>query len=467
MANFGELDKLTVHNNILDRLTALERAFRRFQRVDVRVDEISEFGDELGEMVSGADVEGEELANPAWSASTNLPGLTVYTTDRMPANEFALMEFRVNMTPPYRVFKPNENGIYSYLKIAWYDAMSGGSEIARDDLAFWSVRTFRRTLLAPAGAVACAFVCGLASSNVYGLAINSVSGFSAREMSWARRLSMDPLPSVQVEGLWERLASGKRDFPSPAGRSPSAAQVTTGTGNLANGAYRYKVTWVDEFGETTPSMASTAVSVDATHKQVTVSPPLPIPAGITAWRIYRTLVDGAETDPFYLVATVNRGTTTYQDNIADANLGKIEPDENTTLGRPVLPTAARQMGNSMRWKSALDWNAASSQIHGEYWRTPDAIGEWCAPDPVILEAGRYQMTLLGVRSVSGGPVSVFMDGKLIGQINQYNSTTSYNHQPTLDFVIEEPGSHEFVFVTDGSAASRFYLTEYWVRRVGR
>lgn len=53
MANFGELDKLTVHNNILDRLTALEREFRRFARTDLRADDLSEITDDLGEVTRG------------------------------------------------------------------------------------------------------------------------------------------------------------------------------------------------------------------------------------------------------------------------------------------------------------------------------------------------------------------------------------------------------------------------------
>ena len=457
----------TLAGNILARIKSLENAVAALSATEVRADSLDEISESLGESNAGSDMTGPELADPSWTSSTSMPGLTVYTTERMQAREFALMDLRCDMTPPYRIFKANENGVRSSLQVAWYDALSGGSEISRDDLAYWRGVTFRRTLTAPAGAVAFAFVCGLSSSNVYGLAINVVSNFSAREMTWAVRLDLDPVPSVNIEGVWQRLASAGREFPSPAGRSPTVAQVTTGTGNLANGGYRYKYSWVDEYGETIASMSSTAVSVDATHKQTLITPPLPIPIGVTAWRLYRTAVNGSETSTFYRVATINKNTTSYQDNVADASLGDPAPEINTTMGRPVLATAARQMANSMRGKNTLDWNAASSQIHGEYWRTPDAIGEWIAPDPVSLEAGRYQMTVLGVRSASGGVISVYMDGQIIGQINQYNSTTSYNHMPTLDFVIEEAGTHELLFVAEGTTSSRLYLTEYWVRRVGR
>ena len=145
----SELDKLAVNGNILDRLTALERAVQRMSRVDVRADSLVEISTDLGEMSSGTDSEGPELADSGWGANTNFPTLTVYTTARMAVNPAALMEFRVDMNTPYRVYYPNENGVRSYLQIAWYDAISGGSELSRDDLAFWQGVTFRRTLRLP------------------------------------------------------------------------------------------------------------------------------------------------------------------------------------------------------------------------------------------------------------------------------------------------------------------------------
>lgn len=462
IATSGNLNEVLA--NIRARLTALERR-------ETAVNELSDLTAEVGELSSGVDWEGEELADAGWGANTSLPALTVYTTDRMAVNEFALMEFRVDMTPPYRIYKLNENGIRSYLKIAWYDALSGGSELSRDDLAFWGGVTFRRTLTVPAGAVACAFVCGISSSNVYGLATNAVSGFSAHEFTRANRLTLAPLPSVQVEGNWARLAGGEREIAPPAGHNLTAALVTTGTGNLTNGAYCYRITWVDEYGETTPGTTSNTVVVDATHKQITVTAPQPIPLGASSWRIYRTLVDVvADTDPFYRVATVAAGVASYQDNIADVSLVTLAPEANTTLGRPVLPTSARQMANSMRSRNGLTWTANASQVHGEYWRTADdALGDWMAPDPALLEPGRYEMTLLSARATTGGKVDVFMDGQLIGVVDLYNGSTAFNYLPTVNFVVEEPGWHEFLFKVNGSSASgyRLFLTEYWARRTGR
>lgn len=462
MANFGELDKLTVHNNILDRLTALERAFRRFQRVDVRVDEISEFSDELGEMVSGADVEGEELADASWFAMDMAD--VAYTTPRMPVEEGDLVE----MTCTVGYGSVTSGG--GYAKVQWYDDPAAGSLIAEDRFRTFSYvlnkdSLYGGTFRAPAGAQSfCIDAFVDRPSGVQSQYQTYIYKFHARVMNYAMRLALREVAMLDVDNSKLRLTAGARQFPAPGPEKMiDVVLVTTSSGNLTNGFTQYAITWVDSYGETTPAFSTDAVTIDATHKQAIVYRP-PVPSGITSWRLYRKSED---TDEYQLVATIPSATTSYTDNIASANLGDAPPEENTTLGRPVLPTAARQMGNSMRWKSALDWNAASGQIHGEYWRTPDAIGEWCAPDPVLLEPGRYQMTLMGVRSASGGPVSVFMDGQLIGQINQYNSTTSYNHQPTLDFVVEEPGWHEFLFVTDGTSSSRLYVTEYWVRRVGR
>lgn len=69
----------------------------------------------------------------------------------------------------------------------------------------------------------------------------------------------------------------------------------------------------------------------------------------------------------------------------------------------------------------------------------------------------------------GGIMAVYVDGRSIGSVNFYAGTTGFNYIATIDFLIDEPGLHEFLFVVNGTSASgyRMFITEYWVRRLGR
>lgn len=114
---------------------------------------------------------------------------------------------------------------------------------------------------------------------------------------------------------------------------PTTALAGTGAGALTNGAYTYKVTFVNAVGETTPSAATNpAVTVaDATANGKIALSAIPLGAvGTTARKIYRTTAGGAA---YLLVTTLNDNTTeTYEDNIADAALGAAVLSSNTTAG---------------------------------------------------------------------------------------------------------------------------------------
>jgi uncharacterized phiE125 gp8 family phage protein len=112
--------------------------------------------------------------------------------------------------------------------------------------------------------------------------------------------------------------------------APAAALAGTGAGNLSNGAYRYRVTFVTADGETEGGDITGAVSVadNATNGQIALTA---IPLGgayVTSRKIYRTEADGSD---YLLLATIaDNTTTTYNDNIADGSLGAAAPVTNTT-----------------------------------------------------------------------------------------------------------------------------------------
>jgi len=115
--------------------------------------------------------------------------------------------------------------------------------------------------------------------------------------------------------------------------TPTVALAGAGAGNLTNGVYYYKISYVTSVGETEPSSASALVTVaDATTDgQVALTAiPTSTDTRVIKRRIYRTLVD--ETAIYHKVADISdNSTTTYTDNIADASLGE-PPIINTTSG---------------------------------------------------------------------------------------------------------------------------------------
>jgi hypothetical protein len=105
--------------------------------------------------------------------------------------------------------------------------------------------------------------------------------------------------------------------------APTATLVATSSGNLTNGAYKYQVTFVINGYENAPSGFSGSVTVDATHKQITVSSIPTGPTGTTARKVYRTTAGGATA---LLQSTISDNTTTsITDNTADASLGAAAP----------------------------------------------------------------------------------------------------------------------------------------------
>jgi hypothetical protein len=113
------------------------------------------------------------------------------------------------------------------------------------------------------------------------------------------------------------------------------ATVTADAGNPHSTSYTYQVTFVTADGETEGGPASAAVS--AVDFQVALTEiPVSIVPEVTARKIYRN-ADGGE-QPM-LVATINDNvTTTFTDNVADADLGgNVPTPANAVTGLEQFP----------------------------------------------------------------------------------------------------------------------------------
>lgn len=112
----------------------------------------------------------------------------------------------------------------------------------------------------------------------------------------------------------------------PAAASLSAASFATGQ---LSGQYKYVLTNINSAGvESSISPVMAAISFTSATIQVTLPTPLAQSFGISSRNLYRNSASVSST--FELVATINDNTTTtFNDNVADANLGKLSPGDNS------------------------------------------------------------------------------------------------------------------------------------------
>ena len=121
---------------------------------------------------------------------------------------------------------------------------------------------------------------------------------------------------------WEATFTGEMRITLTSISAPTVA-LATGSGNVDNGEYRYKISYVTPVYETPVGRESDTVTVvdNTTNGQITITE---IPTGdsdVTARKIYR---QQNGTGDYELVATISDNTTTtYTDNTAQASLGVI------------------------------------------------------------------------------------------------------------------------------------------------
>ena len=150
----------------------------------------------------------------------------------------------------------------------------------------------------------------------------------------------EPLSVSEVKAFL-RIDDGNQE---PAPGALTAALISPAeSGNVDNGAHRYRVTFTTSNGETEGGTISSSVTVanKTTNGKIAITS---IPLGgalVTGRKLYRTAANGTS---YFLLATIaDNTTTTYTDNTADASLGAEAPSINTTddplLG--MLITAAR------------------------------------------------------------------------------------------------------------------------------
>lgn len=119
---------------------------------------------------------------------------------------------------------------------------------------------------------------------------------------------------------------------------PNRVTTTEGAAGNLNGAYTYKVTFVNALGETEGGVVS--VSRTVASKKIELSAiPVSSNRSVTSRKIYRTVASGTD---WKLVTTLSDNTTTvFSDNVADGSLGASAPTVSTAVtGLEVFPEDA-------------------------------------------------------------------------------------------------------------------------------
>lgn len=117
-----------------------------------------------------------------------------------------------------------------------------------------------------------------------------------------------------------------------------AVNVAAGT---LNGAYLYKITFVNARGETTGGTTSAVVNPASQQVDLTA---IPIGGtGTTQRKIYRTAAGGVDGTQKLVTTIANNTATTFTDNVADGSLGAALPGTNTANTAAVtrVTTASR------------------------------------------------------------------------------------------------------------------------------
>jgi hypothetical protein len=112
-------------------------------------------------------------------------------------------------------------------------------------------------------------------------------------------------------------------YPPQAGSIPTA---TSDTGSNLNGDYQWKMTNVNtNLVESDVATATATLAVSTGSASLTCLPLAPQSFGVSSRKLYRTVTSGTT---FFLVTTFNDNTTeTYEDDVADVDLGATAPTD--------------------------------------------------------------------------------------------------------------------------------------------
>ena len=184
---------------------------------------------------------------------------------------------------------------------------------------------------------------------------------------------------------------GSINFTSVSAPVACVATLIEVAGNVDVGTHQYKVTYVNEAGETEFGTVSNTITVDSTHKQVALTDiSISTSGSVTSRNIYRTK---AGSSSYYYLAKINDNETTiYTDNVADSNLESWEANnlENDSFGKLFFDgIASLNLGST---NSFIGQNSGKETVAGN---RNTAVGS----NSLYSNTAGYLNTAVGYRSL--------------------------------------------------------------------
>lgn len=206
------------------------------------------------------------------------------------------------------------------------------------------------------------------------------------------------------------------------------ATVNPAPGNL-NGNYSYRISFVTSSGESEASTPTSNVVAPANQQINLTDIPISPLTEVVARKIYRTTAGGSVLS-MRLVATINDNTTTtFTDNVADANLGSFAPRLNTTGG--IIYANEHKIGVANYGTTA--WGLKALKDNAGFWNC--AFGE----NALLKNTTGYRNSALGVDTLFWNETGY--RNTAVGNNCLYYSTGSFN---------TGVGTGVLYFITSGS-----------------
>ena len=254
----------------------------------------------------------------------------------------------------------------------------------------------------------------------------------------------------------------------PQGITPPGAltaTVSATAGNVDVGTHSYKVTFVDDYGETQGGTASTQITVATSGKLVNLTA-IPISKdGVTRTRkIYRTKA-GDNGEYYFLAEIMDNTTVTYDDDIADAALGDLCPINNTSGSDLMFQNS--WIGSFTQFKFfQADGTQLNADFQGNY-LTAFASGSGMYPTTTqanngdyytckfLIAAGQYVLNANYSKNTVRGKCDLYIDGVKVNSttLDLYASAAAQANWQITGIQIAQSGMHEIKIVVNGKNAS--------------
>jgi len=256
--------------------------------------------------------------------------------------------------------------------------------------------------------------------------------------------------------------------------APGALTATASAtaGNVDIGTHSYKVTFVDDYGETGGGTASNQITIADSGKLVNLTAiPISLVGAVRTRKLYRSKA-GDNGEYYFLTEIMDNTTATYDDDIADADLGELCPIKNATGSDLMFPDA--WIGSFVLFKM---YQATGVRINPNTitaYSTTSASGSAMVPATTqanngdfyicnfLIAAGQYMFNANYYKASTRGKCDLYIDGVKVNStiLDQYASTAVQANWQITGIQIAKDGMHEMKIVVNGKGTGTDYTLQF-------